>query len=250
MSDSITQYKIYCNTEAKFVLGWGTSPPTVCYNNNVHTINTNSIQIVKTVASNIVSINQNDVSQSGRFILETVSIPNVPGGSTSTVNYKFDVPISLHAFNFALNSAETGDLFSIIVSPNTQLGLITGNVSSGATVIKISPGIIPYITNGLYLTLTDGTNTEGPNKIILIDSVNYTLTLKTPLTHSYSASNTQMLLNYYVIKDMAIILGTTYSFGGEIINSSTVPRGTIASFTFVNNGTTPKSVAVYLTGII
>lgn len=250
MSTSVTQYKIYCNTEAKFVVGWGTSLPTTCYNNNAHSVNSASIQVIEIVASNLVSINQHDVSQTGRFILETVSLPNIAGGTTSTVDYKFDVPISLHAFNFALNMAEFGDLFSIIVSPDTPLGLIGANVLSGAKVITISPYIIPYLTGGIYLTLTDGTNSDGPNKIISIDSVNFTLTLKTPLTHSYLASNTQMLLNYYVIKDMSIILGTTYSFGSEIINSSTIPQGTVARFSFTNTGTQSKSVAVYLTGVI
>jgi hypothetical protein len=242
MTDAVTQYKIYCETEAKFVSGWGQSPPTVCYNNNAHSVNTNSIQVVNVISSSIVSINQNDVTRSGRFILETISIPNVAGGTTST--------ISLHAFNFALNAAETGDLFSIVVRPDTPLGLIASDMTSGDTVVPISPYIIPYLTAGMYLTLTDGTNSNGPTKILLIDSVNYTVTLKTAVTHNYSASNTQMLLNYYIIKDMAIILGTTYSFGGEIINSSTVPAGTTATFSFTNNGSTTKSVAVYLTGVI
>jgi hypothetical protein len=250
MCDSVTQYKIYCNTESKFVTGWGTTPPTVCYNNNTHTVNLNSIQVVEIVASNQVTINQQDVSQTSRFIIESIYLDNIAPNSTSVVNHVFDVAISMHSFNFALSSAEDNDLFSVAVNPNTPLGLITADVKSGDTTIPVSVNVLPYIKAGFYLTVTDGTNTEGPTKILSVDSINLNLVLKTALTNDYSATNTQILLSYYVVKDMPIVLGSSYSFGGEIINASIVPAGTVGMFSFTNNGSTTKDVAVYLTGKI
>lgn len=38
-----TNYKIYCNTEDKFVWGWSDTAPTTCYNNATHTVNLNSV---------------------------------------------------------------------------------------------------------------------------------------------------------------------------------------------------------------
>lgn len=43
---SSIEYRIYCITESIWVNGIGSSPPTSCYNNAVHTVNPNSPQIV------------------------------------------------------------------------------------------------------------------------------------------------------------------------------------------------------------
>lgn len=251
MSTTVSNYKIYCETEAKYVSGWGTTAPTTCYNNNAHSVNLNSVQIISSVASNEVIINQRDSSvNGGRFHIESIFMDQCLANDTTIITHTFDIPMGLFTFNFAINAPSTGDLFSIQVNPDTPLGLIASNASISDTKINISAGILPYMFTGFYLTLTDGTNTDGPYKILSKDSNTNTVTLKTALTHNYLAINTQMLLNYYVIKDMPVLLEYTYSFGSELINGSTIPAGTVAKFTYVNNTNTDKQVAVYLSGLI
>lgn len=41
---SVTNYRLYCNTESEWVNGWGVTAPNTCYNNNTHDVNLNSIQ--------------------------------------------------------------------------------------------------------------------------------------------------------------------------------------------------------------
>ena len=48
---TVNHYRIWCNTESTWVYVWGTEAPTVCPNNNTHTIDTNSIAIVKFVSN-------------------------------------------------------------------------------------------------------------------------------------------------------------------------------------------------------
>jgi hypothetical protein len=55
---TVNKYSIYCNTEAATVHVWAESEPTVCPNNNGHTIDTESISIVDTVKSNFVELDQ------------------------------------------------------------------------------------------------------------------------------------------------------------------------------------------------
>lgn len=250
MTDTVYQCKIYCITENAYVSGYGSALPTQCYNNNAHTVNSNSAQIINTIQSNEVTINQNNTALAGRFHIECVSMTALPNQIT-TYLHTFDVATSLHSFNFALNAGESGDSFSISVNPDTPLGLIAQDAKSGDTVINVSQYVIKYMFSGFYLTFTDGTNTDIAVKIISQDLVNNTITIKPGLTHNYSATNTMMLLNYYCIKDMPILLGTTYSFGGEIINASNIPAGTNALFSYNNQSpTVTKTVAVYLCGLI
>ncbi len=251
MSTTLYKYQIYCTTEEKYVSGWGTAAPTACYNNTSHSVNTNSVQVIDTINTNEVTINQNNSSIAGKFHIESVNIANIQPNSTGTVTHVFDVATSLHSFNFALNAAEAGDTFSIAVNPNTPLGLITQDAKANDIVLSVSPYVIGYMFPGFYVTVSDGTNSDTTIKILSRNLVNSTITIKTPLINSYSASNTQIFMSYYCIKDMPIILGTTYSFGGEIINASNVPAGTTALFSFTNNSsTTVKNIAVYMTGLI
>jgi hypothetical protein len=56
------QYRLYCNTEAAYVYGYNTSTPTVCPNNNTHTIDNTTITIVQTVSSPTVSVSNLPIS--------------------------------------------------------------------------------------------------------------------------------------------------------------------------------------------
>lgn len=250
MTKTVYKYKIYCDTEEIFVEGWGTTEPTKCYNNIDHLVNINSIQIADTVQSNEVVINQNNKAIAGRFHIECITLTAPPDKETS-VYHKFDVGTSLHSFNFALNAGTSGDTFSIAVNPDTPLGLITQGIKSESAVINVSQYVIPYMFPGFYLTLTDGINTDQTIKIVSRDLIANTVTLVSGVKNNYSEKNTQMLLSYYCIKEMPIILGTTYSFGGEIISASNVSAGTVVKFTYNNSSPdTEKTVAVYLCGLI
>lgn len=250
MSTVVSNYKIYCETDNKYVSGWSTSSPTTCYENNTHTVNQYSVQIMSSVSSNEVTISQKNASVNGKFHIESIYMGSCLPGELTTLIHTFDVTMSLHSLNFALNQASNGDLFSIQINPDTPLGLITSNASIGDTKINISKNILPYMHPGFYLTLTDGINTDGPYKILSFDSNANTVTLKKALTYNYLANGTQLKLNYYIIKDMPIILGTTYSFGSDIINASNAPAGTRAKFSFYNSKGDPKDVVIYLSGLI
>ena len=47
---TLNHYRIYCNTETAYVSKWGTEEPTVCPNDPGHSINTDSITVVESIA--------------------------------------------------------------------------------------------------------------------------------------------------------------------------------------------------------
>ena len=53
---TVYQYRIYCDTEADYVYTWAETEPTVCPNDSGHTIDTDSITIVDTVANDLVEL--------------------------------------------------------------------------------------------------------------------------------------------------------------------------------------------------
>lgn len=52
----VTQWQIYCNTEASWVQSWSANPPTTCINNTEHEVNSDSIQEIQTVNNQQVHI--------------------------------------------------------------------------------------------------------------------------------------------------------------------------------------------------
>ena len=66
----VNQYRLYCNTEATYVYGYNTSTPTVCPNNNTHSIDTTTITIVQTISDSSVSVSNLPISPFNALITE------------------------------------------------------------------------------------------------------------------------------------------------------------------------------------
>lgn len=52
----VNQYRLFCNTEQAYITGWGESAPVVCYNNDEHSIDLDSITLIDTVSKKDVNI--------------------------------------------------------------------------------------------------------------------------------------------------------------------------------------------------
>lgn len=56
MASQVNRYRYYCQTESNYVYKWDTTTPTSCVNNIIHTIDSNSVSIIDTVASKDVTV--------------------------------------------------------------------------------------------------------------------------------------------------------------------------------------------------
>jgi hypothetical protein len=250
MTTSIVyKYKIYCTTEAAFVEGWSTTAPTTCYNNNTHTVNSNSVQLLETVSQSTVSIKEDKVDIGRNVYVKSIEFPSVAAEATETVDYTFPLTTSMYSFKFLFNERNVGDRISIYANPDTTLGLITSNVSAGATVIGAPAALMLYGWPGFHINLTDGTNNDPLGIILSMDRVNNTVTVQTPTEHAFSSTNTLVKMTIRVCDEM-LISGPGYlPFGEDVIGGSGLPPGTKARFIYTNNSISgdPKTSCVYLT---
>lgn len=70
---TVYKYSIYCETEEATVYTWAESEPTTCPNNTAHTIDTDSISIVETMADDLVGLK--DVSKTTDNFLKVAPEP-------------------------------------------------------------------------------------------------------------------------------------------------------------------------------
>jgi hypothetical protein len=250
---SVAQYKIYCNTEAAYVTGWGTSPPTTCYNNSGHSVNANSVQVIEIVASDVVRIKEDSIVIPRNVTITSIKFTGVESNSSQNQYYTFLIPVSMYSFTMGSDDTNRGDDFSIAVNPNTTLGLITQNITAGATSLYAPAGLLLYGWNGFYITVTDGTNTDELGRIITIDKVTGVVTFETPAVHNFSSTNTVVKMTYYTMKDYRFGAPGIYKFGDDVVGGASPPVGTVVQFTYKNNTMpgdltdSPKDFVIHLT---
>jgi hypothetical protein len=250
---TVYKYKIYCVTENKYVEGFSTGVPTTCYNNNTHSINPNSYQLLDTISTEQYTVKEDKVPVARNVVIECIQFVDVKSASSQSVDFKFDIVTSMYSFKFMADDTNKGDEITISVNPDTTLGLITSSITAGATTIGAPPGLLAYGWPGFNLKLTDGVNTDDIGRILAIDKINSTVTFSIPTVHSFSSTDTLVKMTYYTMRDLKIGPSAVYAFCEDIIGGSAPPSGTVVRFTYKNNSQPgdlldqPKSLNIYLT---
>lgn len=247
MSTSVYKYRAICIEEAIYVYQWGTIPPTLCP--NVHadrTLDTSSITVVETVASTDVTAKEQSDGyyQSKSFYL---SIPAGVTGAMSTQTVSWPVDILLWLTEVYVGPGADSDMFEIIGSPDTIIGVCTAAVTAGDTVIYVSPTVIQNISFGLNVNIFDGVNNDVVGVVTAIDADASTITIEIPPTHSF-AIGSYIILNVYVIREHIIYgsdsCGYRTSFGEKGFKGKPVAANVELKFNYYNNTTTAKVVAI------
>ena len=246
---TVYRYKIYCNTEATYVQGLLETEPTVCFNNSGHSINVNSIQIIETISQNLVSVKEDKVNIQRNTWVDDIPILDVAPGETKIVSYTFPFIVSLYSFMFVPDSTNKGDNVSIIANENTTMGLIGADITAGATTLLAPIGLLTYGMVGLWLIITDGTNTDDLGMILAIDKVTGIVTFQTAAVHNFSSTNTLVKMTVKVMNAIRIGGPGVYRFFDDVIGGAPIPTGTVVKFKYTNNSpveTPNKELVIYL----
>lgn len=247
-TQTVNEYKIYCDTEATYVSGWGTAEPTVCYNNNAHTVNASSVQLVQTVNSNAISIIEDKISITRNTRIISIEILDVAPGTTSVVYYTFPIPMSMYLFEYSSDNTVIGNKLSISANPDTVVGLIGADIAIGDTMFIAPAGLLLYGAVGFCITLTDGTNSNHLGHIISIDKLTGEVVMQNATTHAFLAINTLVMMTIEVLNNFPIGPPGIHKYAEKIIGGAAIPKDTITKYTFSNNAVSgPISLFVNLT---
>jgi hypothetical protein len=245
---AVNQYKIYCETEAQYVTGWSTSSPTVCYNNNTHTVNANSVQLLDTVNTAIVSIKEDKLDIGRNTMVASASMLDVAPNSTVVTYYTFPISVSMYSFSFVTDSTNKGDELSIYANEDTTLGLIGANVNIGVTSLTAPIAFSLYGSDGFYATITDGVNTDYLGMVLTMNKNTNVITFSNATTHAFSSANTLFKMTVRVFDSVRIGGPGVYKFFDDVIGGAAIPAGTAVKLSYKNNASTGdnKELTVYL----
>lgn len=232
----VKKYKVYCSDEAKFVSGWSEGEPTVCYNNNTHTIDDSKTAMVDIQTPVDVRIVQSSAGTDGdlyRLLPHSfVAQPN------STTVYDINIPIdcNLFAVHMSGRKENIGDIWSSCINRDTKIGFVL-EPSTGNT-IKITPDNLDGIRIGYHLSFDDG---KTYNMVVSKTSDSVTIDGDVDV----KAGDTAMMC-YFMVYQKEILFVGMFTMGSSIIGSSRLPKESTKSIIYINKSVLPKRVEINL----
>jgi len=149
---AVSQYKIYCITEAAYVEGWGMAPPTVCYNNNAHTVNGDSVQLIQTISSDEMTIKD-------RGTLSTEScITLIEGSNTAAYHLAAGTAIAATATTITLEAGGSfaGKAIEIINGTGKNRARIIASMAGAVATVATAWSIVPDTTSAYVVHANSG----------------------------------------------------------------------------------------------
>ena len=214
-SRTLNEYRIFCDTENKFVTTWSSIKPTLCPNNSTDTIDSNSITIIDSVSSNDVNIIQSAPGWTNNSHRIEGFRMSIPANSTASLDMSWPYNIGIISINLYINAENIGDQIHGLVAPNTTIGTITQSVSQGDTVIHVSPSVFNFLKVGNCVTITNGQQKLDMEQCIHLDPVNNFVTCEVP-ANAPIAQNAYVQFTIEGIKNLEIGNADTIIMRGDL----------------------------------
>lgn len=243
MSTTVFLYRFFCQTENAYVTIWSTSSPTVCPNNNTHTILTNTISILDIVSQNNVFVKPEIGTTGGEYRAEAYTL-SIGANATQTTDLSWPFDISVSTVSFNTTTQNTGDILNSFVAPNTTIGSITSAVSIGDTTINVNSSVFTYLKKGFLVTLADQTNTSTLGQVIDINSTTGTISCELPSTFAFNAGSYLQFTENNIRNFMIGPPGNT-SLTAKGSTASSIPAKTIVRVQYKNNSAEAKLFNFY-----
>ena len=249
---SVNKWRVFCEDGDGWVEGYRSAdlgPPTTCFYNNTHTITTsgsNAPQLLEVINNSMVTVREETIPVSGHIRIETVKLDVGPNEvHVKDLSWPFDIaPLSLTIHAEDINK---GDHFQLDVAPDTVVGAITSDVTTGNTVINVSPTVIENINIGFYCDLFDGVQKENLGHVLDIDRINSKITVETPNTLTFSAASpTYVMMTVRYIGPHEFGVGGHISIGETKIGASYIAKHRNVRVTYTNNSDVEKDLTVLI----
>ena len=240
---TVIHYDLYCITEAQRVQTWGTVRPTVCPNNNTHTIDSSSITSLEQISQTDTIVSAPKEGTKGFYRVQGFPMTITAGtGIVSTMDVSFPYITSVRSTDLIVTTDNLGDHIEVISAPDTVVGSITAAVSIGNTIINVSPSALQNINSGFLISLSDGVNTSKLGECISVNNVAGTITVEIPANQNYSAvTPTYVRLTVSRIKNMNLVSAGIISLGASELGGSSNPANNVNRVIYTNNSSIAKT---------
>lgn len=241
---ALYKFRVYCKTTNSWEHVWSAVAPTACPKNNTHEIDATSVTVTETRRSHEVVINDVNPATMGYFMCEG-KLFDIPATATTTLTFSYPFPIAVHRAHVYPSAQNSGDVLSVIVAPNTIVGVTTASLQNGATTIPVSDSVLGILVRGFHVAIGDGNNIANMGRIITVDLENRTIHVEFATTRTYSAG-AFIMMNRCVVKDVTLSSVEKVAIGGGMVGGSVVPANTTIAIPYKNNSGQSKTLNIVL----
>lgn len=244
----VNEYRVYCIEEAKYVKSWGTVEPTICPNDHSdRTIATLQTVITNTIATKHVITEE---PSTGKFE-HTSEVFEVPSGATGAVTeFHLCYPMDIQIWDTMIyvSPDNVGDCVTVIVAPDTTLGILTAGADTGATGLNVNSTVVTndYISRGIHLGLNNGGTTEHPGRVVAFDAEANTVIMQVPFTQ-YFPPGTLVQMNLHMIHNLIFSRADhSHKIAQKGFKGKIVPANTDVCIHYTNQSTNAKRIVFYI----
>lgn len=238
----VKKWSTYCQNESIVVEGWKETAPTVCFNNNSHTIDTaQTVLLDVTMASGVVDVRikqtRNADEPSDRYRAFTYEFSAAPNAVT---DYTFQIPIDVNLFSVVLStySGNVGDSVTAYINKNTVIGAVV-QTATDVTVVNVSQTVSENAEIGLYVNFNGGNDVM----VVAVDAIASTVTLESPVTVTVADV---VRITYFLVMDKPIVSAKEPSMGRSITGSAFLSKADVGGVSYQNNSSSAKTMMLLL----
>lgn len=242
MHTELNQWRIFCETENTWVYEWFdasiTSPSVVCFTNNSHSVNVNSLSISDTLESKEVIVKEETTKTQGDFRTEGFKF-DIPASSDYTGSITFPYPINLLAVWFNVNTENVGDELTVAFQP-PYAGTVAANISTPTTSVQVDLMTANLVNIGYNILLKrDSDNyTENLGEVLAVNKTTGVLTVSTATTDTFSIGD-NVYFRVTGVKNLNLSSIGRHSIGTSKLGATFIMTGGVFYAHYTNN--TPSS---------
>ena len=229
----VYKWRIFCIDENKWVYTWsedGTTLPTKCFNQPLHQINPESINITESVSENTMRIQEETTATQGNFRLHGKKIIGCLPNSVTTDSYTLIHDINLSSVWINVSEANKVDVFNAYYQPNL---LFNATITGVDELLLQSISFIDYLNIGYFIVIA--------NELYEICSVNK-ITGKIRLVKTLTGATGTVIqgikININGVRDFNLASTGRHSVGAFNIRSSYLPKDGNIIVTYTNKSIT------------
>lgn len=232
---TVKKYRVYCNTELINVETWAETQPTVCPNNNTHTIDDNKTSMIDMELSEIKVKQVHSDGDSQDYYRLFTYYGTIGPNETKEISLQNPIDVNMFSVDIITSSNSIGDSYDVHVDKDTLVGGIMQ--SSNTKLLYVSSTVVQYAKSGLFISL----DKINYHIITDIDIINNTISVENDII---STIGSPVYLTYFMIKDRVITHTGTYPMGSSIIGSNRILKTQKGALTYRNNSSSTKKIII------
>jgi hypothetical protein len=243
--DCLKKYRVYCETEGQYVEVLRFSRPTRCPTNHRHVIDaTKTVELeripIDTETMGVYITAKSYQNTNGYYMMEGHQFDVSGGLVAATTNNDLVLPIGQCVYGLRLCAHEEHihDVFSIIINPNTVVGVLTQAADAGSAALQVSDTVTANCIPGFYVSI------DGVDEYQIIAKDDTSITLDRPLV-SAAVQWSCLLLNVYIARNYMIHETGIVKIGYGTMGGKVMPAGTVLRLVYESrNGLEKHQVGI------